>query len=247
MALSFICSGCKAEIVTRHLKTGEQVLCRHCGTYSEVPDDAKPTANEATIERVPLPSGFTLKQPESRFDPDKRPRGISILAIVLTISGAGSLLLVLIVASGLMTQYDPSRVPVSPVVLVWWAMYMGALWVGAGIGLWKRRVWGWWTATIAILNSAAGALLVLILMWSNGDLLAAAGMNSDRLVFYNTKYVGRFMFGSYIYTLMYSKRVLAYFRIERSDALRESWKQIATAIILILIGWALGLEGLSDL
>ncbi|TFH65422.1 MAG: tetratricopeptide repeat protein [Candidatus Zixiibacteriota bacterium] len=62
MALKFICEHCKIEIVVRHLKVGEQALCRACGREMQVPLNAVETThtpdnlNPTPLTPVPIVS-----------------------------------------------------------------------------------------------------------------------------------------------------------------------------------------------
>jgi hypothetical protein len=95
MALKFTCEHCGKEIVVRHLKVGEPVLCRACGREMQVPLNAAETIQTAAYlnPTLPAPVSIASEEPTVRlpFAGKKAwsPRGIHLLGLFFSPLPAG--------------------------------------------------------------------------------------------------------------------------------------------------------------
>lgn len=138
----------------------------------------------------------------------KRPIGITILAVLYFLSGLA--ILGMQVAFYRQLNEGLGNVGVSAVVAQLGILFLAALGLAAGTGMWLAKRWGWWLGAFYLTYSVARSINALIAL---PGLLEAVGGSAGSGAKYYIKYGGRVVIHSLICWYFFTPKVEAYFGV----------------------------------
>jgi len=105
---------------------------------------------------APPPSYY----PPPPYAPPRRPIGVAILAVLVTLGGVVLLILAIgilalsgLVGLGGLPTFGMVGALAGGIVLIF-----ALIWIGVGLGLWRLRSWAWWLAIIVMVLSIVSSL-----------------------------------------------------------------------------------------
>lgn len=169
--------------------------------------------------------------------PRARPTLVGVLAVLHMIGGAATL--VLGVGFGRVLGEAGSYVGASPLLTQLYILFLGALGLASGVGMWRGTAWGWWLAGFYYLLAVYRNANAMVLISGMPDQLA--GVDRGPGYFYG-KHAARIVTHSLALYYLFRENVLAYFglgRIEKGRALGRLAKPLAVLVLLQLLATAL--------
>lgn len=137
----------------------------------------------------------------------KRPKGITILSIVMILSGLSMLVVVALFGR---SAGDTVVDFVDPAVLLTFSILVGGCSLAAGIGMWTGKKWGYWLTVIFLAYTIVAALSGFLKV----DALAAQFSATDaQIMTQKVKFVGRIITtGLVLSYLFFRNSVKEYFQ-----------------------------------
>lgn len=166
-----------------------------------------------------------------------RPTLVGILAVLHVIGGAGTL--VLVVGFGRQFGEVGSSLGASPLLTQLSMLFLGALGLASGVGMWRGAAWGWWLAGFYYLYALFRNANALLLVSGMAEQLAGEARGPG---YYYVRHVGRIVTHSLVLFYLFRERVLAYFglaQIEKGRALARLAKPLAVLVLLQLLATVL--------
>lgn len=161
---------------------------------------------------------------------NKRPVGVTILAVLNLLGGLALLLMQTILwnklGEGLQSIGISSAVGFAALV------FLGVLGVSAGIGMLTGKRWGWWVGAFCLCYSVARNLNALIMIPS---LVEQHGAPDASVAKFYVKFAGRAIINSLLALYFFKANVVEYFRVGEIAA----WKRFT-----ILLAATIGIMGL---
>ncbi|MEM4242856.1 MAG: hypothetical protein QXM31_03075 [Candidatus Woesearchaeota archaeon] len=167
----------------------------------------------------------------------KRPTLVAVLAWLEIITGA-ILLLITPLVIWMLAQTPQMKETIEAIgitqgMAIFSVLFLGALCLCAGIGLWKGRRWGWWLGSFAMVYAVlrhASALLIISTLTGEMNVSEA---NITRHIF---KSIGRIILYTLITAYLFRKDVLKYFRMEKVSRIKALAYIIGAGLLITLIG-----------
>lgn len=155
----------------------------------------------------------------------KRPAGITILALLYFVGGIVILGLQVVFHRQLAAGFD--SIGVSATVAYLGVLFLAAIGIAAGIGMWLGKGWGWWLGAFYLTYSVARSISALL---SLPGLIELHGEPSGGAWRYYFKFGGRVVVHSLICWYFFTPKVEEYFRAtEFSRKKRLTGLVVATA------------------
>jgi hypothetical protein len=180
------------------------------------------------MERTPpaaLPS-----EPQWEAARRTRPTLVSILAVLHIISGAGILFILVRYSSRLATLGGPMGA--SPLFLNLSILFLGALGLASGIGMWRGAEWGWWLAGLYYVYGIYRNANAVFLISSMANELAGEARGPG---YYYFKHTARVFTHALVLFYLFRDRVLAYFGLQQLEKARALVRLAAPVAVLIVI------------
>ncbi|MNZ70063.1 hypothetical protein D3C78_883830 [compost metagenome] len=160
-----------------------------------------------------------------------RPMGLSLVAILLVLGGAGLLIIQLIAFSKL--EEMSSLINVSNYVLQGAFVFVGLLGVAAGVGTWIGAKWGWWLALFYFAYAVTRNINVLLTIH---NLMDQFGGTIGEAVKGYFKYGVRVLWDCALLFYLCSETATTFFKAKET----KKWKALlivfAICIALFLVG-----------
>ncbi|HTU27567.1 MAG TPA: hypothetical protein VMF30_19310 [Pirellulales bacterium] len=176
---------------------------------------------------------------------NKRPIGISILAVLHVIGGVVLVgLLLLLVAKFENLSPLAADLGVSAPMFVASIVLLTLLTFAAGIGMWRGARWGWWTGAFYYLYSIVRHAGAIWLVYRLRDTLAGLPGGSETAHKQMIKFAGRIIVSALIFAYFFKPSVLAYFRLEQFG--RAKAIGILAAVTLAVYALLNAINGLTQ-
>jgi hypothetical protein len=162
---------------------------------------------------------------------------VGILAVLHVIGGVGTL--VLAVGFGRPLGEIGSSLGAPPLLTQLSIVFLGALGLASGVGMWRGAAWGWWLAGFYYLYAIYRNANALFLISGMAEQLAGEARGPG---YYYVKHVGRIITHSLVLFYLFRENVLAYFglgQIEKGRALVRLAKPLAVLALLQLLATVL--------
>ncbi|WP_187768128.1 hypothetical protein [Paenibacillus sp. PL91] len=166
---------------------------------------------------------------EGNYD---RPIGVSILAILMAISGVG-LLIIQLLAFSVLNEASP-LVGVTNTFIQAAIGFLGLLGLAGGVGMWLGKKWGWWLAMFyfayAITRNANAWLSINHISDQYGAL-------EQNLTSYYIKYGIRILWNVLLLYFMCRENVMSFFNTTET----KKWKALLIVFVICLAIFAAGM------
>src|SRR5262245_56621012 len=147
-----------------------------------------------------------------------RPVGISLLAALYILS---SLLLIGIALLGPgSTTTEMDKLGVSMVQIVIGSVFVGALGLAAGVGMWTGKRWGWWLGAFYLFYSIARNANALRML---PDIAERFGANEAGVAKHGFRFGGRIVVSSLLILYFFKSNVVTWFGV----GAMPGWKRVA--------------------
>lgn len=166
---------------------------------------------------------------EGNYD---RPIGVSILAILMAISGVG-LLIIQLLAFSVPNEASP-LVGVTNTFIQAAIGFLGLLGLAGGVGMWLGKKWGWWLAMFYFayaITRNANALL------SINHISDQYGALEQNLTSYYIKYGIRILWNVLLLYFMCRENVMSFFNTTET----KKWKALLIVFVICLAIFAAGM------
>jgi hypothetical protein len=166
---------------------------------------------------------------EGNYD---RPIGVTILALLMAISGLGLLILQLIAFSVL--NEASSLVGVTNTFFQAAIGFLGFLGVAGGVGMWLGKKWGWWLALFYFAYAITRNVNALL---SISDISDQYGALEQSLTSYYIKYGIRILWNVLLLYFMCRENVMSYFNTTET----KKWKALLIVFVVCIAIFVAGM------
>ena len=161
---------------------------------------------------------------------NKRPVGVSILAVLYVTGGLGTLAIQILFSSSLLGAAE--FLGVSSLLTMVHFAFLGALGLAAGIGMWTGRKWGWWLGALYLLYSIARDTNALFTI---SDLVREYGEPEAGATRIYVKHAGRIIVNSLLILYFFKSNVVEYFQVAGIGTRKRFLALVGTTIGIVAI------------
>lgn len=141
-----------------------------------------------------------------------RPMGVSILSALLMLSGLMLLVAQITLFATLKGMEETlNSIGIPPYILLFGVIFLTALTIASGVGMWMGTKWGWWL----------GSFYYVYSVFRNGSALLSIGMMTEQfedtsrgVEYYMAKHGSRAVFSFLLFLYFFKRNVLEYFGME---------------------------------
>jgi hypothetical protein len=144
---------------------------------------------------------------------------------------SGVVILILIAGFGRQLGAIGPVLGTSPLFAQLSMLFLGALTLAAGVGMWRGAAWGWWLAGFYYVYAIYRNANALLVISSMADQLAGEARGPG---YYYVKHVGRVVTHSLVLFYLFRESVLAYFGLDQLDK-RRALVQLAKPIAVLVV------------
>ncbi|HVG07014.1 MAG TPA: hypothetical protein VNM67_04865 [Thermoanaerobaculia bacterium] len=168
---------------------------------------------------------------------NKRPIGVTLLAILNLLSGIAIIVIAIFMGAGLNEiDADLEKIGASALLVRASALLLGGLFVATGFALWGGRTKGWWFATWVIGMMGVNTLLTAVTI---GDLAANLGVSSIEVTPHRVKFLVRGLLYFAILFYLFRPRVLEFFGVG-SESRGPAFLKLVGAVGVGVVIWWIG-------
>lgn len=156
---------------------------------------------------------------------NKRPTGISILAVLYLLGSLVLLAFQLILADPLSSAVEP--LGVSNLYAMVAIGFLGVFGIVAAVGMWTGKKWGWWLGALYLFYSVFRNANTL---WIIPDIVREFGEPEGGVTRYYIKHGGRIIVGSLLILYFFKFNVVKYFQVDGVGP----WKRFFLLIVMTI-------------
>jgi hypothetical protein len=161
----------------------------------------------------------------------QRPPGITLLAVLHVIGGILLAVLQFALIAKLDEMEEPLRVVgLSPVLLVIGSAFLALIGIGAAVGMWLGRKWGWWLGAFYYVYGVARNASALLTLGALDHDLESSARGPE---YYYFKHVGRIIVHLLILLYFFKGNVMAYFGLSELS----KWKAVSIMVAASIAIW----------
>jgi hypothetical protein len=158
----------------------------------------------------------------------KRPVGITILAVLYIIGGVGIFAVQLFMGGAISQVFD--LFGISSMLAVVAILFLGGSALAAGVGMLLGKKWAWWLGAFYLMYAVARNINAIIMI---PTLLEQFGTPEAGVAKYYIKHGGRIIIHSLLVLYFFKSNVEAYFQVENVNAWMRVFKLIGATVTIM--------------